>query len=206
MPHRAHEPPIGSESLKRSSTRQSFLMSLLSWSAASWPRRRKTAPDREPSRDGEARTRSRLASLLSLSAASPWRRKAPSPDRKPSARGEVRAQSMLASLLSLSTAWMPQRRGAPPRHGEVKAAIMAALVEVAYYEDPDTRRPVDSNTHDARSVGLSYREIQRRVRAAYPRSAKVSMMTIRSYARDAKDEGRALPSRRPYSARRQTVH
>lgn len=148
-----------------------------------------------------------LASLLSLSAASlPWGRKAPPPDRKPSERGAVRAQSMLASLLSLSMAWMPQRRGDPPRHGEVKAAIMAALVEVDYYEDRDTRRPVDANTPGARSVGLSYREIRRRVRAAYPGGGKVSMTTIRSYARDAKEDGRAMPYRRPYSTRSKTIH
>ena len=106
---------------------------------------------------------------------------------------------MLAGLLSSSAAWLPWVRRRP-RRGELKTAIMAALTHVDYYEDRDTRRPVDPDTPGARSVGLSYREIQRRVQVEHP-GGKVSIMTIRSYARDAGQEGRAMPYRRPYSKR-----
>ena len=188
---------------------ESMLASLLSLSATALRRRGRTSSPSapEPSERGEARPQSMLASLLSLSAtALPWRRRTPPPDREPPERGETGAQSMLGSLLSLSATWIPRRRRVVrPRRGEVKAAIMAALAQVDYYEHPDTHRPVDADTPGARSVGLSYREIQRRVRAAYPGSRKVSMMTIRSYARDAKGEGRAMPYRRPYSTRK-TIH
>ena len=77
---------------------------------------------------------------------------------------------------------------------------MAALIHVDYYEDRNTRRPVEPNAPGARSVGLPYREIQKRVQAKHP-GGKVSIMTIRSYARDAKQEGQVLPYRRPYSKR-----
>ena len=106
---------------------------------------------------------------------------------------------MLAGLLSLSAAWLPWARRRP-RRGEIKTAIMAALTHADYYEDRDTRRSVEPDTPGARSVGLPYREIQKRVRAEYP-GGKVSISTIRSYARDAKQEGYVLPYRRPYSRR-----
>ena len=141
-----------------------------------------------------------LAGLSSLSAAAlQWGRKAP-PDREPAEPGHATTQSVLAGLLSLSTAWWPWVRKTP-RHGEIKASIMAALTHVDHYEDRDTRRPVDPEASGARSVGLSYREIQRRLQAEYP-GRRVSIMTIRSYARDARREGRAMPYRRPNSMRR----
>ena len=177
-----------------------------SWPAASRWRPGGALPEPESAERGEATRRSMLASLLSLSVAvRQWRRRAP-PGRGAAERGEVTKRSVLASLLSLSALWAPGRRRAPPRRGEIKAAVLAALVEVDYYEDRDTGRPVDPGARGARSVGLSYREIQRRVRAAYPGGAKVSMKTIRSYARDAKQNGSAMPRRRPYSARRKSVH
>ena len=116
---------------------------------------------------------------------------------------------MLSGLLSAS-AWRPWvRRSRParehPRRGEVKAAILALLVRVDYYEDRATRRPVASDAPGARSVGLPYREILKRVRAQYP-GGRASIMTIRSYARDARQKGMAMPYRRPYSRRRNTAH
>ena len=164
------------------------------------PRPRKPTADPEPLRRNGA-GKSLLAGLLSLSAASlPWTRKTPPPDREPAERGEARARSMLVSLLSSSTAWLPWIRRRPQR-GELKEAIMAALTHVDYYEDRNTHRPVDPDASGARSVGLSYREIQRRVRAEHP-GGRVSIMTIRSYARDARQEGYVMPRRRPYSKRR----
>ena len=72
---------------------------------------------------------------------------------EPAERGDARAQSMLAGLLSLSAAWLPRARRRP-RRGEIKTAIMAALAHVDYYEDRDTRRPVEPDVPGARSVGL----------------------------------------------------
>ena len=150
----------------------------------------------EPDRAGK----SILAGLSSLSAAAlRWVRKTP-PDREPAEPGGGATQSALASLLSLSPAWWPWVRKTP-RHGELKMAIVAALTHVDHYEDRDTRRPVDPDASGARAVGLSYREIQRRLQAKYP-GGRVSIMTIRSYARDAKKEGWAMPYRRPNSRRR----
>ena len=149
----------------------------------------------EPDRAGK----SILAGLSSLSAAAlRWVRRTP-PDREPAEPGGA-TQSALASLLSLSPAWWPWVRKTP-RHGELKMAIVAALTHVDHYEDRDTRRPVDPDASGARAVGLSYREIQRRLQAKYP-GGRVSIMTIRSYARDAKKEGWAMPYRRPNSRRR----
>ena len=115
---------------------------------------------------------------------------------------------MLSGLLSISAAgWLRpwSRLGRParerPRRGEVKAAILALLVQVDHYEDRDTRRPVAPGTPGARSVGLSYREILRRIRAEYP-GGRASILTIRSYARDARQSGAEIPYRRPYSKRR----
>ena len=160
--------------------------------------------------DGWRRTRrnsarkSLLTGLLSFSAASlPWVRKAPPAGGEPVERGGAGAQSMQAGLLSLSAAWLPWTRRRP-RRGEIKTAVMAALTHVDYYEDRDTRRPVEPDVPGARSVGLPYREILKHVRAEHP-GGKVSIMTIRSYARDAKQEGYVLPYRRPYS-RRRTKH
>ena len=139
--------------------------------------------------------------LLSLSAASlPWTPKAPPAGEEPVERDEARAQSLLTGLFSLSAAWLPWARR-HPRRGEIKTAIMAALTHADYYEDRDTRRSVEPDAPGARSVGLPYREVQKRVRAEHP-GGKVSILTIRSYARDAKQEGYALPYRRPYSRRR----
>ncbi len=165
---------------------ESVLTGLFSLSAARLPWIRAT-PRRE------AVARSALASLFSLSAARLRRiRRAP--------RREAVARSALASLFSLSAAKFPWIRRAPMR-GELKAAIMAALAYVDHYEDRNTRRPMEPDAPGARSVGLSYQEILRRVRARYPDS-RVSILTIRSYARDAKQEGWAMPYRRPQSTRR----
>ena len=165
---------------------ESVLTGLFSLSAARFPRIRRT-PRRE------AVARSALASLFSLSAARfPWIRGA--------SRRETVARSALASLFSLSAMRFPWIRRTPQR-GELKAAIMAALAYVDHYEDRDTRRPMEPDVPGARSVGLSYREIQGRVRARYPDS-RVSILTIRSYARDARREGWAMPYRRPNSTRR----
>ena len=158
-------------------------------------------PD-DPGTDRRSNARSSfLTSLFSFSAeALPWtRRPPPSASREPAGRDALKAQSMLMGLLSLSTTLPWLRR--PAQRGEIKTAIMADLVHVDYYEDRDTRQPVDPDAPRARSVGLSYREIQRRVRAKHP-GGRVSITTIRSYARDAKQEGRPLPYRRPYSRRR----
>ena len=126
------------------------------------------------------------------------------PERESAGCGTVREQSaLLVGLLSLSTALLPWVRKLP-RDGECKTAIMAALAHVDHYEDRDTRRTVDRDASGARSVGLSYREIQERVRAKYP-GRGVSIMTIRSYARDAKKEGLAMPYRRPNSMRRRKM-
>ena len=144
-----------------------------------------------------------LAGLLSVSAALRWSRAIPR-DREPAGRALL-VQSALASLFSLSAGWWPWVRKSP-RYGELKTMIMAALTHVDHYEDRDTRRPVDPDAPGARSVGLSYREIQERLQREYPR-IKISVMTIRSYARDAKKEGGAMPYRRPNSRRRRkTVH
>ena len=140
-----------------------------------------------------------LTGLLSLSAMSSLRDRRAPPDRESAGSGTAWAQSALVGLLSLSVSWLPWVRK-PLRRGERKAAIMALLVHVDHYEDRDTRRPVDRDASGARSVGLSYREIQARVRAKYP-GCSVSIMTIRSYARDAKKEGQAMPYRRPHSMR-----
>ena len=143
---------------------------------------------------GDAGT-SLLSGLASLSAASwRWRRGASSSGRAPGGM-----QSVMSGLLSIRASWLPWIRGRP-RRGEVKIEIMAALAHVDHYEDRDTRRPVDPGVPGARSVGLSFREIQRRVRAKYPGSG-VSILTIRSYARDAAQEGQAMPYRRPNSTR-----
>ena len=140
-----------------------------------------------------------LAGLFSVSAALWWSRE-PLPRMIGNWQGAA-----LASLFSLSTAWWPWVRKSP-RHGELKKAIMVALTHVDHYEHRDTRRPVDPDAPGARSVGLSYREIQERLQTEYPR-IRVSIMTIRSYARDAKREGQAMPYRRPNSMRRcKTVH
>ena len=152
-----------------------------------------------PLRSGGPR-KSFLTGLLSLSAASlPWTRKAPPEDGEPAGRDGVEARWMLGGVLSLSAAWLPWVRR-HPRRGELKATILAALTHVDYYEDRDTRRKVEPDAPDARSVGLPYREVQKRVRKAHP-GGRVSIMTIRSYARDAKREGHVLPYRRPYSRR-----
>ena len=163
-------------------------------------------PPRTPDDPGTVRrARARgsfLTSLLSLSAeVLPWTRKPPPPSgREQAERGEPRAQSFLTGLLSLSAALPWSRK--PPRRGEIKAAVMAALVHVDHYEDRDTRRLVGPDAPRARAVGLSYREIQSRVRAKHP-GGRVSITTIRSYARDAKQQGAPLPYRRPYSRRRE---
>ena len=146
-----------------------------------------------------------LTGLLSLSAMSSLRDRRARPDRGSAGSGTAWVQSALVGLLSLSTSWLPWVRK-PPQRGECKTAIMAFLVHVDHYEDRDTRRPVDRDAPGARSVGLSYREIQERVQEKYP-DRSVSIMTIRSYARDAKKEGRAMPYRRPNSMRgRKTFH
>ena len=134
-----------------------------------------------------------LTGLFSLVATRfPWMRGTP--------LREAVARSALASLFSLAAVRFPWTRE-PPRRGELKAAIMAALAYVDHYEDRDTRRPMEPDAPGTQSVGLSYREIQRRVRARYPDS-RVSILTIRSYARDARQEGWAMPYRRPNSTRR----
>ena len=160
----------------------------------------------EPGRAGAAGG-SMLSGLLSLAAARwPWvRRPPPPPHPEPSAPRGVGAESMLSGLFSLSAAWWPWvRRIRPareqPQRGEVKLAILTLLVHVDHYEDRATRRPVAPDVPGARSVGLPYREILKRIRAQYP-AGRTSIMTIRSYARDAKREGVALPYRRPYSKR-----
>ena len=166
---------------------ESVLTGLFSLSAARFPWLRATSRR-------EAVARSALASLFSLSAARfPWLRRTPP-------RREAVARSALASVFSLSAARFPWLRRTP-RRGELKAAIMAALAYVDHYEDRNTRRPMEPDAPGARSVGLSYQEILRRVRARYPDS-RVSILTIRSYARDAKQEGWAMPYRRPQSTRR----
>ena len=186
--------------VERGSTGKSILAGLSSLSAAVLQWGRKTPPDREPAEPGGDATQSILAGLSSLSAAVlQWGRKTP-PDREPAEPGGGATQSVLAGLLSLSTAWWPWVRKTP-RHGELKTVIMAALTHVDHYEDRGTRRRVDPDASGARSVGLSYREIQRRLQAEYP-GRRVSIMTIRSYARDARREGRAMPYRRPNSMRR----
>ena len=163
------------------------------------PPPRRLRPEGEPIRRNGAR-KSLPTGLFSLFAASlPWTPKAPPAGGEPARRGGAGTQSMLAGLLSLSAAWLPWARRRP-RRGEIRTAVLAALAHVDYYEDRDTRRPVEPDVPGARSVGLPYREIQKRVQAKHP-GGKVSIMTIRSYARDAKQEGYALPYRRPYSRR-----
>ena len=162
----------------------------------------------EPGRAGRAGG-SMLSGLLSLAAAR-WRwvrqpLSPPSPPPEPSAPRGVGAESMLTGLLSVSAAWRPwvhhiRPARERPRRGEVKAAILALLVHVDHHEDRATRRTVAPDAPGARSVGLPYREILKRVRTRYP-GGRASIMTIRSYARDAKREGVALPYRRPYSRR-----
>ena len=153
------------------------------------PRTRKPTVDPEPlRRNGGAK--SFLAGLLSLS----W-----VPSREPARPGGAGGRSMPVILFSLSTVWLPWIRKHRQR-GDLKREIMAALAHVDYYEDRNTQRPTDPDDPGARPVGLSYREIQRRLRVRHPRG-KVSIMTIRSYARDAKQEGHVMPHRRPYSKR-----
>lgn len=73
--------------------------------------------------------------------------------------------------------------------------MLEALQHVAYHEDRSTREKTDRTGAHTRSVGLSYEEIERRL----VDMGKVTRHTIRSYARDAKAEGRLLPDRRPNS-------
>ena len=111
-------------------------------------------------------------------------------------------RSMLTTLLAAT--WL-QFRGVPAgrertERGRLKTAVMAALAHVDYYEDRFSGQAVAPNASGARSVGLSYRQIKQRVESEHPGN-RVSMMTIRSYARDAKYDGRTMPCRRPYSRR-----
>ena len=110
------------------------------------------------------------------------------------AQSEQPRQTRLLALLSL-LAW-PRR---PPR-GALKRSVLSALADVKHYEDPLDGRVVSPQTPNAQSIGWSYSEIKARVEADYP-GCRVSMMTIRAYARDAKEQGMALPARRPYSKR-----
>lgn len=82
----------------------------------------------------------------------------------------------------------------------MKRTIIAALGRVDHYEDHITRRPVDAGAPGARSVGLSYKEIQQQAQVEFP-GKRITLMTIRSYARDAKQQGQKMPYRRPYSKR-----
>ena len=115
-----------------------------------------------------------------------WPRRLPKANRQP--------QSTVSSLSSL---WAWPRK---PARGVLKKSVLAALVYVDHYEDPINNRPAPADAPNARSVGLSYGEIRARLQAEYPGSA-ISMMTIRSYARDAKEQGVLMPRRRPYSLR-----
>lgn len=110
------------------------------------------------------------------------------------AQSEEPRQSRLLGLLSLLS-W-PRR---PPR-GALKQSVLSALADIKHYEDPLDWRVVDPQAPNARSVGWSYREIKARVEAEYP-GCRVSMMSIRAYARDAKEQGMTMPARRPYSRR-----
>ena len=117
-------------------------------------------------------------------------------------RRDHAVRSMLTTLLAAT--WL-QFRGVPAgrertERGRLKTAVMAALAHVDYYEDRISGQAVAPNAAGARSVGLSYREIKQRVESEHPGN-RVSMMTIRSYARDAKHNGRTMPGRRPYSRR-----
>ena len=152
----------------------------------------------DPLRRGGAR-KPPLPRLSSLSSASlSWLRKTLPADREPAGLDdEARTWSALAGLLSSPAVWPPWIRRRP-RRGELKDTIVSLLTHVDYYEDRDTRRPMDPDAPGARSVGLPYREILRRVRAEHP-GGSVSIMTIRSYARDARLEGHVMPYRRPYS-------
>ena len=84
--------------------------------------------------------------------------------------------------------------------GKMKQAILAALQRVDRYEDHLTQKTVEEAAANARSVGLSYKEIQTAMHDQFP-GRWIPLMTIRSYARDAKQEGLELPYRRPYSRR-----
>ena len=146
---------------------------------------------RTPSDSAE---KSFLAGLHSLSAVQfSWIREAPR-------RGEAVVCSMLASLYSLAAVRFPRLRNTP-RYGELRTTIMTALAHIDHYEDRNTRRPATPDALGAQPVGLSYREIQMRVQSEFP-GRSISIMTIRSYARDAKQEGRTMPYRRPNSKRR----
>ena len=106
---------------------------------------------------------------------------------------------MLANAISASVVVLDRRRK-EPRHGDIKRVVIGLLAETDHYEDPATRRSVPADEPGAVSVGLSYREIQERVRERFP-GGRCTIMTVRSYARDAKLEGQTLPYRRPYSDR-----
>ena len=119
-------------------------------------------------------------------------------------RTTVSPNALLAGLYSLWAIRSRRTRPSKPRRGEIKAFVMEALTRIDHYEDRITRRPVDPDAVGARSVGLSYRQIREEIRARYP-GIRISMMTVRSYARDAKEQGEPLPYRRPYSVRRRKV-
>ena len=110
------------------------------------------------------------------------------------AQSEEQRRSRLLAMLSF-LAW-PRR----PRRGVLKRSVLDALRHVEYHEDPADGRVVDPEALNARSVGWSYRDIKARVEAEYP-GCRVSLMTIRAYARDAKEQGMEMPARRPYSKR-----
>lgn len=122
--------------------------------------------------------------------------------------GERKAVSLesglIAALSLLAWPWHRvrgiRRRFGRRQRGVIKNSVMAYLTHIDHYEDSATGRHVTAETPHARSVGWSYRQIKERVEAEYPGS-RVSMMTIRSYARDAKQEGLAMPRSRPYSKR-----
>lgn len=129
--------------------------------------------------------------------------RAPYSPEAPPSRRRVQDSRLLSGLSLLVWPWN-RLPGIPwlsrRRRGMLKRAVVAHLAYVSHYEDSLTGRPVARGTPGARSVGLSYREIKKRVEEENLGS-RVAMMSIRSYARDARLEGVEMPRRRPYSRR-----
>lgn len=93
------------------------------------------------------------------------------------------------------------------RADTIRSVALDLLCEVAYYEDrnedsgPDNRvMPGDA---EARSVGITYEEMLRRIKAHFP-GAETTAECLRWYASHVRNgetgyEGRKLPQRRPRS-------
>ena len=120
--------------------------------------------------------------------------------RKMARRAKIRTMAVTSEGLSLAALRMPRSRQAGLKRGQAKAALDRALTFVDHYEVWGKGGYAKPDSAGAKSVGLSYRQIQSRARLVVP-GRKISLYTIRSYGRDLKRLGARMPYRRPYSQR-----